>query len=588
MRLLKTFSVDSPLGLELIDINPNAIPPYAILSHTWSEQEVLYADVIANTAKEKDGYHKIEYTCRQAIVDGYEYAWADNCCIDKGSSAELSEAINSMYEWYRQAGTCYAYLTDCAADVEVSKVQSQFRHSRWFTRGWTLQELIAPANLVFFAKGWVKIGEKKTLSTILSRITNIDEDILIGARPLESASVAKRMSWASNRETTRPEDIAYCLLGMFGVSMPMLYGEGDKAFLRLQEEIMKQSDDQSLFAWVDTAAPSDSRHGLLAQSPALFRNSNSIVPYEDWEPRAPYSMTNRGLRIELHLALRENDIYVAAIDCPSPPDYQNSSFLALYLQKVSDGDEQYARVKVGHFAKVYERGNLRSIFIRQDAGKRQHGIDGVFPNHVLQLRQGPDASVYTLKNVVGPPESASEIIEAITSSRGSPREWIPKEWALTYKLSKGANQLSLGLVFSRIDEERLLVMLGSGEGLKLAFDAVELPVSFRLTESDNSNEVPISSFGEMRKSFKPTLTGQYVELDYHKIRVDSHPMVYKSAKYYFIDIKIESSNPSSRVSEAIDLAWRIMRSREQGLKSREEREEEEVKKKKGWRRILTS
>ncbi|KAJ4152384.1 hypothetical protein NW754_004178 [Fusarium falciforme] len=362
MRLLKVASVDSPQGLEMVDFSPNSIPPYAILSHTWTDDEVIYTDVIANTAKQKSSYHKIEYTCRQALTDGYEYAWADNCCIDKRSSAELSEAINSMFEWYSKAKRCYAYLTDCPGDVDTTTLDSEFTSSRWFTRGWTLQELVAPKDLIFYGENWVRIGEKRALSQTLSSITGIDEDILINIRPIQSASVAKRMSWAASRETTRPEDVAYSLMGLFNVNMPMLYGEGDRAFLRLQEEIMKQSDDQSIFAWTDRDASPDAHHGLLAKSPTNFRFSNSVVPYEDWEPRTPYSMSNRGLRIDLHLTRQDGNLFVAAIDCPSPKDYENNSFLALYLRKVSEGDEQYARVRVGQFAQVNERGNLRSIY----------------------------------------------------------------------------------------------------------------------------------------------------------------------------------------------------------------------------------
>ncbi|KAF5013967.1 hypothetical protein FDECE_55 [Fusarium decemcellulare] len=589
MRLLKTSTIDSPSGLEIVDVNPNAIPPYAILSHTWTNEEVIYTDIIANTAKQRSSYHKIEYTCRQASADGYEYAWADNCCIDKRSSAELSEAINSMYEWYKGAETCYAYLTDCPGNVDKSTLdsgESPFFNSRWFTRGWTLQELVAPTNLTFFGEKWVKIGEKKTLSKQLANITGIDEDILTGTLPLGSASVAKRMSWAARRQTTRLEDVAYCLIGLFGVNMPMLYGEGERAFLRLQEEIMKQSDDQSLFAWVDSEADPNTHHGLLAKSPANFEYSNSILPYQDWEPRSPYSMTNRGLQIDLHLTRREDDIFVAAIDCPSPPNYEDNSFLAIYLQKVSDGDEQYARVRTNQLAKVHERGNIRSIYIRQGAGIRQHAVQGVFPNHVLQLRKGPAATVYTVTNIAFSPKSGGGF-EPITSSRGSPREWVPGKWSLTYKANKGTDQLTLGIIFTRTDGERLLVMIGSAEGLKVAFDAVELPVSFRMDDGDNSNVINAPSFEEMESSFMPTLAGEYVELVYHRIRVDAQPKVHKSTKYFFIDINIEAIGESSRIVEAMKRAYQMALHETQELEPREKREEKKMKEKKGWRRLLS-
>ncbi|KAI8295496.1 Vegetative incompatibility protein HET-E-1 [Colletotrichum sp. SAR11_240] len=344
MRLIKASSINTEGSLiELVDFTPDKIPRYAILSHTWGSDEVVYADIRNHTAARKDSFEKIRYSCHQTIADGFEYVWIDSCCIDKSSSAELSEAINSMFDWYDKAEVCYAYLSGVSSTVDTSKTDGDFAGCRWFTRGWTLQELLAPDDLIFFSDDWVKIGEKLTLSRPLSVITGIEEDILKGTKPIESASIAKRMSWASHRITTRPEDVAYCLMGLFGVNMPMLYGEGDKAFLRLQEEIMKQSDDQSLFAWVDLSASTETYHGLLAKSPLNFEYSNSIVPYQDWEPRPPYSMTNRGLRIDLPLTLRGEELFAAALDCPAPPDFEDSSFLAIYLKRISHSDQQFAR-----------------------------------------------------------------------------------------------------------------------------------------------------------------------------------------------------------------------------------------------------
>ncbi|RSL88326.1 hypothetical protein CEP52_015269 [Fusarium oligoseptatum] len=583
MRLLKVASVNSPLGLEMVDFSPNNIPPYAILSHTWGDDEVIYTDVIANNAQQKSAYHKIEYTCRQAIADGYEYAWADNCCIDKRSSAELSESINSMFEWYQKAERCYAYLTDCPGDIDTTLLDSPFARSRWFTRGWTLQELVAPRDLVFYGENWVRIGEKKTLSITLSVITGIDEDILINDRPIQSASVAKRMSWASSRQTTRPEDVAYSLMGLFNVNMPMLYGEGDRAFIRLQEEIMKQSDDQSIFAWTDREASPDTLHGLLAKSPANFRYSNSVVPYEDWEPRTPYSMSNRGLRIDLHLTRQDGDIFVAAIDCPSPRDYENGSFLALYLRKVSDGDEQYARVRVGQFAQVNERGNIRSIYVRQDA--QQPPVEGVFPTHVLQLRKGPDPGGYGVTKILSSPTSVPTEFEAVTSSRGSPRAWLSRQWPTTYRLNKAPGQATMGIVFRRDDKERLLVMLGSAPGLKVAFHAMELPMSVT-AEGEDHGITP--SFEQMQTLFQPKLCGEYILLDYHRIRVDAQPIVHKSSKYYLIDIQIEVFRESSRFLEAWEAIKRAERAIQAEIEARnmEERERKRTDKK-GWRRLLS-
>ncbi|KAL9112015.1 MAG: hypothetical protein Q9227_003635 [Pyrenula ochraceoflavens] len=220
-------------------------PPYAILSHTWGapEDEVLFEDFVNGTlkpeAKAKSAFFKVCYACKQAKADDLEYCWIDTCCIDKSSSAELQESINSMFSWYEKAVCCYAYLSD----VERGMDGSEFAKSRWFTRGWTLQELLAPYEVVFYTRDWDLLAKKNTIPELLREITGIAAEILSGEHPIDSASVAQRMSWASGRKTSRPEDISYCLLGIFNVNMPMLYGEGKKAFRRLQEEIIKSSYD---------------------------------------------------------------------------------------------------------------------------------------------------------------------------------------------------------------------------------------------------------------------------------------------------------------------------------------------------------
>jgi len=185
--------------LRVAKFQGDKVPPYAILSHTWGkeEDEVLFADMERGSAEGKLGYKKIRYSCAHAAAHGHDYIWVDTCCIDKSSSADLSEAINSMYTWYRDATICYAYLADVLADVDTTTLASPFANSKWFKRGWTLQELIAPPNLVFFSHDWLEIGTKLSLRQILSQITGIDVDILTDLKNLESASVAKRMSWAN-------------------------------------------------------------------------------------------------------------------------------------------------------------------------------------------------------------------------------------------------------------------------------------------------------------------------------------------------------------------------------------------------------
>ena len=208
MRLLNT---STGLFEEFIGTN---IPPYAILSHTWGEEEVSFKDMTTDPSyRSKKGYTKIAMTCQLANADGLQYAWVDTCCIDKTSSAELSEAINSMFHWYGRAEKCYAYLADLDDLSFTPAGRDKLADCRWFTRGWTLQELIAPAEVHFFDRHWKMQFQKSEAVETLNSITGIDRGVLIHSKSLLSISVAQRMSWASRRVTTRVEDEAYCLLG---------------------------------------------------------------------------------------------------------------------------------------------------------------------------------------------------------------------------------------------------------------------------------------------------------------------------------------------------------------------------------------
>ncbi|KAK5661794.1 hypothetical protein OQA88_9896 [Cercophora sp. LCS_1] len=279
------------------------IPPYAILSHTWEDGEVSFDEMRSADRTHKKGYEKILQTCLLAkSQSNLGYAWIDTCCIDKSSSAELSEAINSMFSYYRDATVCYVYLADFAT---VTGQQSGYGASRWFSRGWTLQELIAPQDLDFFDNNWKKFGSKLSMADSLSSITGIPSMVLSGRRVLSDCSVAMRMSWAASRQTTRAEDIAYCLLGIFDVHMPLIYGEGRGAFRRLQEEIVKRYNDLSLFAWEQ---PSEAeREGpqfldLFAASPAAFPRAPDIRTITNSFPE--FSVTNKGLHVSGGTPLR--------------------------------------------------------------------------------------------------------------------------------------------------------------------------------------------------------------------------------------------------------------------------------------------
>ncbi|KAE9378533.1 HET-domain-containing protein [Stipitochalara longipes BDJ] len=250
MRLLR---LEDGGKFGLVEFVGKNIPRYAVLSHTWGadHEEVTFKDLMDSTGNAKAGYRKIQFCTKQAAEDGIQFSWVDTCCIDKSSSAELSEAINSMFRWYREAAKCYVYLPDVSfggsIENDLSSQQawkSAFRLSRWFTRGWTLQELIAPASLDFFSVEGERLGDKDSMVQEIHEITGINVRALQG-NPLSEFSTKERMSWAAKRETKREEDAAYSLFGIFDVHMPLLYGEGRrKALNRLKREMNEASRDE--------------------------------------------------------------------------------------------------------------------------------------------------------------------------------------------------------------------------------------------------------------------------------------------------------------------------------------------------------
>ncbi|UNI24633.1 hypothetical protein JDV02_010366 [Purpureocillium takamizusanense] len=424
MRLLNT----ATLTLESFPSRP---PPYAILSHTWLSgddgPEPTLQDLLAGTHTRKPGWAKVESLCRAAAARGLAHAWADTVCIDKTSSAELSEAINAMWTWYRRAECCFVYLADvldadlppppspppCDGDSPESSSSRQgaedgegplvtadnangsqtaqqqlqqgnteenndddnesvppgpsFERSRWFTRGWTLQELLAPRRrVIFLSQSWRRIGTRTSLASRISARTRIPVPVLLtgswrqhrhSSYSESSSNAAARMSWAAGRATTRPEDAAYCLLGLFGIHMPLLYGEGGpRAFVRLQEEILRQgaggggqeeAEDCSLLVWDASAlqdgddfassdedddddddnddyvndggilhghasVPAARRRkriivGALAPSADCFANSGAIAchPAAPDAPGSVITSTNRGLSIQMCIMMRE-------------------------------------------------------------------------------------------------------------------------------------------------------------------------------------------------------------------------------------------------------------------------------------------
>ena len=362
--------------LQLEEFFGTNIPRYAILSHTWGDKEVSFADLTSGQPRVRSGYQKIIFTCKQAMIDKIGYAWVDTCCIDKSSSAELSEAINSMFAWYQKSDRCYAYLSD----VSEANMDQEFPKSRWFTRGWTLQELLAPESVTFYDQHWVDLGHRDEHAEQISKITGINKGALwrkdswqvlgLVREKFGSYCVATRMSWASKRQTTRVEDIAYCLLGIFNINMPLLYGEGDRAFRRLQEEIIRKTDDDSILAWspsfeMDYSGPPDLlQRGMrddlcrtipinfLARSPKHFADCADLQ--RATKPSTLFTLTNTGLQIQLPIVkvfeCREyycwkkeapDSVWIGLLGCSIT---SSGNFLGILLYPHGDDHNSNARV----------------------------------------------------------------------------------------------------------------------------------------------------------------------------------------------------------------------------------------------------
>ena len=393
-------------------VDPAHAPPYAILSHTWGEQEVSFKDVqdIA-VAQSKIGFAKIGFLCQQANRDGMEWAWVDTCCIDKSSSAELSEAINSMFAIYEQAVRCYVYMEDVGEEVvnlsddmdphgildggsgsladehhAMLSPLKVFCKSRWFTRGWTLQELLAPPAIQFRNRHWGLVGSLQGLLLTVSRVTRIDHGVLLGRRSIESCCIAEKFSWAAYRVTTRIEDLAYSLLGICGINMPLLYGERSNAFKRLQEELIRTSEDRSIFAWhgsgrqrtrlvfqngrpvAETQAAIQSVQNqsllpckLLASSPAAFADCGNVaMPELSLRSVTPmtamgFDWTKSGIRAQLPLlpvgaeSKAAFPLFIALLGCEIGSSISSiSASLGLLLRSMRksgpDGLEMYQLV----------------------------------------------------------------------------------------------------------------------------------------------------------------------------------------------------------------------------------------------------
>ncbi|KAL6914916.1 hypothetical protein FSST1_012676 [Fusarium sambucinum] len=376
--------------MKMRQFSERQIPEYAILSHRWGEDkdEVSFSDMTKGSSK-KVGMAKVLGCCKQAKKDKIKYIWIDSCCIKKDSSKELEESINSMFQWYKNAKVCYTYMSDVPKSNKPWELGPNFYSSSWFLRGWTLQELLAPKELQFYDQQWNFIGTRNDLSKEIGKITNIPRGFLVGC-DFHKASVAQRMSWAANRKTKRKEDMAYCLLGIFNISMSMIYGEGDKAFERLQLKIMEQTTDDSILAWgiSETNLSGESTKvtkavsaGVFASSPKDFSGCGRIVPHtQNPNPSSTFAVASGFVHTSLTIHYNEKWTDYASLNCSfegnddqviAIPLYTSPS-ISGYIRPKTLGPILVAKPPVGHLSR------LRIRIDRQIGPGQAKGTTGIW------------------------------------------------------------------------------------------------------------------------------------------------------------------------------------------------------------------
>ncbi|KAI9164158.1 Vegetative incompatibility protein [Paramyrothecium foliicola] len=319
----------------------STIPPYVVVSHAWQNDEIFFGDLMdRDAASKKAGFEKLQNACQIVRGLGMQWLWVDSICIDRSSSAELSEALNSMFQLYAKANVCLVYLHDLAPSSDMSNRAAGLRNCIWIRRPWSLQEVIAPKQVHFYDSVWTFVGTKASLATYLNELMGIDRDVLVNKMDFARFSIAKRMSWASRCLASRIEDVAYSLLGILGVHLAIIYGEGQRAFIRLQEEILKTTDDASLFAWQAT----DRQHhrGIFATSPAEFSH---LIDAPDMPPlrvRGDVFITSGGVNI--------NSLFVKS-------DTGTGLVLILFQKAFSKSEDNAIGIPLhgwnGHFVRSY-------------------------------------------------------------------------------------------------------------------------------------------------------------------------------------------------------------------------------------------
>ncbi|KAK1535949.1 HET domain-containing protein [Colletotrichum paranaense] len=469
MRLLHTTT------LELREFSGTDIPPYGILSHTWGRNEFTFKDL------QTDGYcggiTKIDGLCRVARGEELSWVWIDTCCIDKSSSAELSEAINSMFQWYKRAVACYVFLEDC----EIEKLDGEGP-----------EHLNIPINpfspLPPTRAEDTDVKNSYNFVDLIHDITSIN--VIALSTEFEAVhqnfSVAEKMSWAAKRETTRIEDKAYSLMGLFDVNMPLLYGEGENAFFRLQEEIIKKTDDESIFSW-GYGEDFTSAGGLFARSPADFLKCRDVTIGEI--SNSPhYYLTNKGLYIQARISHTDpvlGPFFYAMIHCTDRNLASTKHCIAIPL--CYSGNLIFRPPEAIPF--MIEEGSSRTAFSKDLVSlyinlTRDPNNSKTFPKPGYMLTQLEPCSTIQMASIYLPWNSLVEVYPpnwrplynktsrpvTVVRNLGSPTTsatvWMrfsPKKWAVSRSLA-----LRLDLVWmlgSRKNSNRLGLALKSVKSL---------------------------------------------------------------------------------------------------------------------------
>ncbi|OQO06342.1 hypothetical protein B0A48_08931 [Cryoendolithus antarcticus] len=526
---------------------------YAILSHTWGEDEVLFDDIHERKAKSMTGY----FACKQALVDKLQYIWIDTCCIDKRSSAELSEAINSMYRWYGNSQICYVYMDDIDASTltydsgrrkeTCQDLRRLLPRSRWFTRGWTLQELLAPAHVHLYDASWSMLGSKTDLRSELFQITRIPEEILQDRDLVTSASVAQRMSWASVRKTSRAEDEAYALLGLFGVTMPLLYGEGRKAFLRLQEEIIRSFESEKIDHSV--LLSSTKSLNLFALRPDSFGLAYNVLSFPD-PLYSDFDLTRQGLRLTLSLR-NEDDLDVNLQEQANLNDNAHSHcVLAMLNCSFQDSTTWRVALRLRRRPRITTFEQLNAHHRRLDVYDRLPGTHGVglgqFPEFV------PEDLVLARRPFMWPPVKHDGISIATVSSFLVAWRWPTSAGAWRFIEPDGCTYLRGDNLFSdeSIDENgdcNVLLLLEQATDvdikevtvIKLKMERVTTPPMLWVGTADGTHAIALRRFaGYKGDSWSPL----YAELEATMVvRADirqtlcvaGQPVLYMTARFVF-------------------------------------------------------